>query len=260
MDNNYILYLILCYVILFILIYSSFNHIELYDNSKLLNNNSDIYIVYFIYINPNRNWKLILEGQMSDLNKSNILQNNKLFVVISCDDIDNINIAKNIINSILIDYNNNIEFTIESKNLFEYPGIKKVYDLALINQEKIFIYFHSKGMVFHGGERNTTEKMLTNNLFHNWKNTLYIFKNNINVDKIGLFPSKKGFIWYNFFWVRGTYINKLEYPIITDDRYYYEEWLSKLNNSYSLYHNNISQFSQDDTINLTGELLERCVF
>jgi hypothetical protein len=263
-----ILYIIIV-IILILVIYKNLKQISNFEQHTIYQikskeyflDNSDINIVYFIYINPNRNWKLILEGQMNDLKNTNILENNKLFVVISCDDDDNIHLAKNIVNTILVDYNDNINFTIESQNLFEYPGIKKVYDLALINKNKILIYFHSKGMVFHNRGRNNTEKLLTNNLFNNWENTLSIFMNNNDVNKIGLFPSDDGFIWYNFFWVRAEYVTKLEKPIITDNRYYYESWLNSLTNSqslydsYSLYNNNMNQFSQEETLRLTELLL-----
>jgi hypothetical protein len=220
------------------------------ENKNL--NQSSIYIVYFIYINPERNWKLILEGQMNDIKDTNILETNKLFIVISCNDENNIQEAKNIVNSIFINYNHNIEFTIESQNLFEYPGIKKVYDLALINKDKLFIYFHSKGMVFHqNSKRNELEEKLTKNTFKNWQKTISIFKNNSNINKIGLLPSNSGFIWYNFWWARGDYISKLEEPIISEDRYYYEVWLSKVkkyncDDSYSLLNNSNNCKSFDE--------------
>jgi len=218
-------------------------------------NISNVYIVYFIYINPDRNWKIILEGQMNDIKATNILETNKLFVVISSNDENNIQNVKNIVNSILIDYNHNIDFTIEPRNLFEYPGIKKVYDLAINNKDKLFIYFHSKGMVFHeNSKRNKIEEKLTKNTFKNWKKTISIFKDNSNIHKIGLLPSNKGFIWYNFWWARGEYINKLEEPVITEDRYYYEVWLSKLkyinsdecNDMYSIINNNNKCYSFEE--------------
>ena len=131
-------------IIIIIIIYNSITIIDCFTNNLTIY--SDIYIVYFIYINPSRNWKLILTEQMKDLNESNILKNNKLFVVISCDNESLVIEAKYLINLILNKFIHNIDFTIEEKNLFEYPGIKKVYDLALNNNDKLFIYFHSKGI------------------------------------------------------------------------------------------------------------------
>jgi hypothetical protein len=218
-----------------------------------INNSSQIYIVYFIYINPDRNWKLILENQMKDLKEVNILEDNKLFVVISSSDDNNTFEAINIINTIFLGYNHNIEFTFEKNNLFEYSGIKKVYELALINPNKILIYFHSKGMVFHENKgRNKQENILTKTLFNSWNKTLSIFNKNNNINKIGLLPSDFNGVWFNFWWASSNYINKLEEPIITENRYYYELWLSKIkdtsnydnNDSYSLYSNQSEKYSQ----------------
>jgi len=241
-----ILYLIILFIIL-IIVYTN-NYFDTYDNID----KSDIYIVYFIYINPNRNWKLILEGQMNDLNNTEILQNNKLFVCIDSADENNTNEAKSIVNTILNKYTTNISFSIETENYYEYHGIKKVYDLACLNKDKLFIYFHSKGMVYHNSvARNSYEMILTKYTFYNWNDILNVFKNNKNIEKAGLFPSTDGFVWFNFWWARGDYISKLDKPIINTDRYYYESWLKtpnykECNDSYSIIYNNIQCFTQDN--------------
>ncbi len=109
-------------------------------------------------------------------------------------------------------------------------------------------------MVFHKDlQRNKLEEKLTKYTFKNWKKTISIFKNNSNIHKIGLLPSNTGFIWYNFWWARGDYIAKLENPIISEDRYYYEVWLSenkKINcsDSYSLL-NNLNKCSSFEEVN-----------
>jgi hypothetical protein len=110
-------------------------------------------------------------------------------------------------------------------------------------------------MVFHSDEipRNEEEEILTNTLFDNWKRTISLFKQNKKINKLGLFPSSSnGFIWFNFWWVRGEYINILEEPIITEDRYYYESWLKNASytetDSYSIYSNSIKDYSLEDTI------------
>ena len=248
--------------------------IKFIDNKPVIENywsdnyikpdSSEVYIVYFIYINPDKNWQVILEGQMNDLKDIKILQNNKLFVVISSSDENNTNEAKNIVNSILIDYNHNIEFTVEKENLYEYPGIKKVYDLALKHKDKLFIYFHSKGMVFYeeNKSRNEIEEKLTKNTLKDWQKTISIFKNNSNIHKLGLYPADKGFVWFNFWWARGEYINRLEEPIITEDRYYYEIWLSKLKkvkceDSYSTIYNGNACLTFDEINNGDLQLLQQ---
>ena len=77
-------------------------------------------------------------------------------------------------------------------------------------------------------ERNMHELKLTRCTLNPWKNVLEIFDREnkiqfffffISANKIQLmcmFPSNEGFCWFNFFWVRGDYINKYcENPIIT---------------------------------------------
>jgi hypothetical protein len=64
---------------------------------------------------------------------------------------------------------------------------------------------------------------------------------------IGLFPSKsnkKKFVWFNFFWSRGSYLTTCEDPKITSDRYYYEKWLETGNDGviYNLYENNFRKY------------------
>jgi hypothetical protein len=54
---------------------------------------------------------------------------------------------------------------------------------------------------------------------------LDIFKKNPQVQKIGLFPSIKGWMWINFFCVKGEYLKKCRAPPITQRRHLYEDWL-----------------------------------
>lgn len=46
--------------------------------------------------------------------------------------------------------------------------------------------------------------------------------------KAGYAMSHGGFVWYNFFWVRDSYVRRLLEPIITPRRHYYEDWLGRL--------------------------------
>jgi hypothetical protein len=106
-------------------------------------------------------------------------------------------------------------------------------------------------MVFHNSDvkRNKAEEYLTNNLLNNYKQIINIFEKNHNVSKVGSFPSTSGFIWFNFFYVRGTYLKKCKDPIITKDRYYYESYLGNdypfndKGESYCLYSNKNEYFN-----------------
>ena len=105
----------------------------------------DLSIVYYIYINPERDWKLIVEGQLNDIKVSGI-QYKQIYIHICCEQKKLIEDCKKIINNINV--NINVIYSESYINQFEYPGLKLLYDLSQ-NSDSIFLYIHSKGMVFN---------------------------------------------------------------------------------------------------------------
>jgi predicted nucleic-acid-binding Zn-ribbon protein len=196
-------------------------------------------IIYFIWINKDRDWKVIIEGQLFDILISKIFDVAKLYIIISCEDNNILNDVINLINISLSSINNELyEITCFNNNYYEYYGIKKLYDIAQREPDKLYVYFHSKGM-FHWynnkpHKRSEDEEILTANLIYLWNDIIYIFENNNNIDKIGYVPAHGGHIWFNFYWVRGSYLINCEDPIISDSRYYYEVWLGTGNKNDSL--------------------------
>ncbi len=223
-------------------------------------------IVYFIWININRPYKIIIEGQLEDIILSNILVDGFLHIVISLDKNIQINI-ENIINNSLHNYKNKYNIDFFYDNHYEYYGIKKLYDLALINPNKYFFYMHSKGMhsSYNCIERTHHEKILTKGHLNKYTTVIDIFNNNKEIVSAGLFPGdlfygNKNYIWFNFFYVKGSYLNTCESPKISDDnRFYYEFWLgnSSLKNNenikiYNLLNNNYDKFSTKEASMLIG--------
>jgi hypothetical protein len=193
--------------------------------------NQEIIIVYYIYINPQRNWKCIISGQINDLKNIGLIPFSKLYCVICTPSINLFNECKKLINIVNANY---YHITV---NNYEYPGIKKLHELGTIYPEKLFFYMHSKGMVFHKNNgRNHEEIQVLRNTIKYWKYILYIFKNYSFIDKAGLFPDHSGVIWFNFFWIRGSFLKKLNPPIISSNRYYYENGYinSSENNCFNL--------------------------
>lgn len=218
-----------------------------------------INIIYFIWINPHKNFEAIISGQLNDMKNSGILSVSKLHIEISC---EYENIYKNIkyfIDNILNEYYYEINF--HNKNKYEYYGIKKMYDLAFKEPDKYYLYLHSKGMFNYNNieERHIYEKTLTKGTVFLYKKVIEIFNNNKNISKIGLFPSNhhcQNFMWLNFFWCRGNYLNTCEQPIITDDRYYYERWSGtgeKNSLIYNLYENNYDKYD----LKQVGDILNK---
>jgi hypothetical protein len=210
-----------------------------------------IFIVYFICINPEKHWQDFVAGQILDILRSKILCSAKLFVLI-CGTESQIQEAQYIITSLV---KNHVEFTSVYKNEYEYPAIQKIQELATQFPDKIFIYLHSKGMFFNHPHpwRSIMNKKLTMNLFLDWDNTLHIFNKCTNIQKAGLFPAIGGWIWFNFWWARGSYIAKCKPLEKSDDRFLCEWWLGThgsrtWTDCYSLYYKNISYHRVSNTM------------
>jgi hypothetical protein len=211
---------------------------------------SEINIVYFVWINPKKNFTSIISGQLKDIVKSKILNFSKIYIEISCQ-YENIN--KNIYNLIVnIIKNYDYEINFHNDNKYEYFGIKKLYDLAKLEPNKYYLYMHSKGMFNYDNiKRHIYEKTLTKGTLIEHKQILKLFHSNKNISRIGLFPSNhdENFIWLNFYWSSGTYLNTCEDPIITDDRFYYEKWSGtgeKNSLTYNLFENNYRKYSLNE--------------
>ena len=214
----------------------------------------NINIIYFVWINKEKNFENIISGQMEDLLNSGLLEHATLYIEICCEDKSLDNLVKGIFSRKL----KNICFHLEihNQNLFEYYGIKKMYELAKKEQDKYFLYFHSKGMMNHyknQNDRHIYEKTLTKGTICQYKKVIKLFEENPKIMKIGLFPSnihKKNFIWLNFYWARGSYLITCESPIISDNRYYYETWSEtgdiQMGLSYNLYENNYKKYELNE--------------
>lgn len=231
------------------------NAIEHYlDNNYIDKNintsttNKSLFLLYFIYLNPDKNWRIILSEQFNDVIRTGIIEQSELHVVIS-GTLDAINEAKQILNTI---FGKHISVTEVYENVYEFKAIIKIRELALIHPDKIFIYFHSKGMVNHNSTsyRTMVEINLTKNTFLNWETTLNIFEMFPNIQKAALFPSTDGFGWFNFWWARGSYLascKPIEIPVnmVEQDRFICECWLGTYGSKtwedcYSIVDKNIS--------------------
>jgi hypothetical protein len=218
---------------------------------------SRICIVYFAYINPDprKDWRSILNGQMDDLIRCGVLSHSSLEIVLSATP-ELAQQAHTCLESILSSFTFK-NFTIVHENHFEYEGIKRLHDLSQIYPNKIFLYFHSKGMVYYEDQHRVwLEQMLTKITLTKWRDVIFIFEQYSDINKIGSYPSNHeghGCIWFNFFWVRGSYIKTCNKPGITDDRYYYEYWLGyagnkSLHDSYGLISRNKNKYSKCDVV------------
>ena len=202
----------------------------------------DLNVVYYIFINPERDWKIIVQSQLKDFKFCEI-KFKKFYIHICCTQIILINECKQIIESFNFD---NVVLTASFINQYEYPGLNLLYNVSK-NSQDAFLYFHSKGMVFNNptNERNRFEQTTLRATLFNWRRALTIFETVINVNKIGLWPSPQGYIWVNFFYIRGNTLKQP--PKISTDRWYYEVYISESNEVY------ISEFNYFDCYSLTKD-------
>lgn len=227
-------------------------------------------IVYYIYINPEKDWQQLILGQIEDIQSTGVLTVADLYIIVS-----NPTEVKGVIPFFekLSPLYKNIQFYTENK--FEYWGLLCVWQLAQTARHyKYIAYFHTKGMTHPESGRAKVEEILTHFTFKDWSLILKTFQINRKVNKVGLFPAFKvnqksglvrgGWIWYNFWWARAEYIRALEEPKINPKhRYYYEEWISylevddksKFYDSFSLYSLGMETYTTKEVLESTDKLV-----
>ena len=179
----------------------------------------NIYIVYYINCLCNKNWFSWLFNQINLVTYMNAT----IYIISTVNQSEECEFRKKILE---IFPNVNIECYYE--NEFEYRGIKKIRELGQIYNKRndILLYFHSKGVTRY------TSYELNKNLKYNIilkdieliKEIFTIFP---IIDKIGYSCGGIGWIWYNFWYVRGSYVNNLEEPVKTNRRHYYEDYIAR---------------------------------
>jgi hypothetical protein len=122
----------------------------------------------------------------------------------------------------------NVKIDCYYENEFEYRGVLKVWELGRIynTPNDIFLYFHSKGVTHNPCyEYNRFDNY--NALLYNFDKTKEVFTIFPEIDKVGFHSGGIGWMWFNFWYARGSYIFQVERPIKTERRHYYEDWLSR---------------------------------
>ena len=212
-------------------------------------------IVYFATLFFGNHGISIIKCHLIKLLETDILQtipSSQLHIVITINSLDE-SVEKEI-NSIFpnewISKKVYVYFSFE--NTYEYEGIKKVYDIGMIEDDGYILYFHSKGM-----SRLDADEYLHHfiNVISEWKWVLFLFQNLLSINKIGLLCSEFGWIWFNFWWVRVSYIKNLECPLRTSRRHYYEDWIARY-----LMYNNLKKKTLDIEISNRNNLYYRLTY
>jgi len=179
----------------------------------------NIKIVYFAYLIPDK-WSEIVKEQLDSLKKLSLYNDaaNIYMTVIS----DNTELEK--LKILLKESYSKVEIkNVFNNNLYEYPGLKTIYQIAEDDDDTILLYFHSKGMT---SNQHETRQYLFKYTIENYMTYVNEFKNNKYLEVAGAIPHINGFIFFNFFLSRSSYIrNYCSRPEISDNRYIWEVWI-----------------------------------
>ena len=182
-----------------------------------------IKIVYFANLNfPN--WQAIVLEQLNSLKLLDLYNISQIYMSVIANDLE-----LNELKYILYNQFDKIQiYNSYTENLYEYPGIKSLYELSENDDNTIILYFHSKGMM---AGQHLERQLLFTHTIQNYENYVTQFKNDNELDVAGAIPSAHGFVYFNFFWARSSYIyNYCSKPLLDKsylkyDRFSWEMWL-----------------------------------
>ena len=190
-------------------------------------------MVYFINSDLTNSFSKLFRDQLRDLIKSKIFKypNLKLHIVIICSSIN----KREKIKQFLKRFNLNKYFDyflyFSSDQNKEYAGIKKVWDLSIDDPNKYILYFHGKGLSYISNSffyiRQPLEKLIFRLLVTDWRKNLEKISRIYSIDKIGILSGGTGWLWFNFWIARSSYLRFLDKPIKTKTATYYEAWLGR---------------------------------
>lgn len=198
-----------------------YNHYVSVDTEIDINNSEtyNLYSVYFINCLVNNNYSSWL------INQINLIKgfNSTIYIIAIISKLDEVQFTTDVLK--LFPGVNVLCF---NENEYEYRGILKVWEIGQIHNKKndIILYFHSKG-VTHNPSYEMNRNDHYNIILKDINKIKEIFTIFPKIDKIGYSAGGIGWIWYNFWYVRGSYINNVEKPIKTERRHYYEDWLGR---------------------------------
>jgi hypothetical protein len=178
----------------------------------------NVHVVYFINCMIHHNYMDWL------INQVNIVKNYGILHIVAVISKENEKKFRDTVNGLFPD--SIIYCTYENK--FEYDGILKVWELGQIHNKKtdIILYFHSKGMTHYKEYKHMANDPI-NNVLLDINKIKEIYSLFPTINKIGQSIAELGWIWYNFWYARGSYVYNVEKPIVTNRRHYYEDWLSR---------------------------------
>lgn len=134
-----------------------------------------------------------------------------------------------VLRSLSREYGFFIDFRYVSRvNVFEYIGLTAVRDYSSgMDANDLVFYCHSKGVV--NKHRNFGMGIFKLHLIVNLSIPMDIICSNELILKVGLFPSRFGWLWHNFFWIKAGCMTSKSVRI-TERRHHYEELIGERKN------------------------------
>lgn len=128
---------------------------------------------------------------------------------------------------------NIVNITLKNDSHYEYLGIHKVWELhkTCIDKTKcLILYFHSTGSFNNWDGKNARTAnniVLTRLLVEDWKYIIGLFRHNDDIANVGLSAGclNQPMQYYNFWWVRASYVAQLPEPTAVSERHYFENWV-----------------------------------
>ena len=199
-------------------------------NSKTRN----IEIVYFINTDISNCYLKLLKDQLCDLIKSKILnnKNSKLHCVIICSSEEKKIKIRKLFKKLKIETYCETNLKFSKNNFKEYEGINKVWEIGQNKKLNSYIfYIHGKGLSYLNNRffyiRQPLERYLFKILIYDWEKNINLIERFESINKIGALAGKFGWLWFNFWLVKSSYVSKLEKPVQRNRACYYEDWLGR---------------------------------
>ena len=141
-----------------------------------------------------------------------------------------------------------VEFRVHDNSNFEHKGIETAWaEAQSADDDDLITYTHCRGLSHTNpkspemnGSREIFSQVVSKCIICNCDAVKQIFKDNPSIDRVGVGQSPGGWMWFNFWTAKASYLKKkerpLEYPVLlkrmskhfdrfAKDRHYYEAWL-----------------------------------
>lgn len=200
--------------------------------------NYNLYVVYFVNCNLHKGYGSWMKEQLKYVPEDSFLK-----IVAVSSKCKQENILYENYRTLLGNRNNTRSSTVlechdeaVDEPTYEYYGIRAMWEIGQMNPHRnaIVYYFHSKGL----SHWKTYEEYKKNDPWHPHLTEITLGQVDRVLDAFDVFPQinkagasgyKLGWIWYNFMFARGSYLRRVEEPILDPERrHYYEDWIARV--------------------------------